>query len=99
MGRYPGLAAALAGLMLLVMAMGACQASAPAPAKAPTGGTTSPTATSQDVVAASAVVVPYRQAALGIKTGGRVTEISVTSGSAVTQGQPLAKVDARDLEL
>jgi multidrug resistance efflux pump len=44
------------------------------------------------------VVVPYRQAALGIKTGGRVTEISVTSGSAVTQGQPLAKVDARDLE-
>ena len=65
MHRYPRLAAALAGLVILVMAMGACQASAPATAKAPTGGTTSPTATSQDVVAASAVVVPHRQAAWG----------------------------------
>ncbi len=64
MHQHP-ITAALAGLVILVMTMGASQTSAPAPTRAPTGWTTSPTATSQDVVAASTVMAPYRQAAWG----------------------------------
>ena len=45
MHQHP-ITAALAGLVILVMTMGASQTSAPAPTRAPTGWTTSPTATS-----------------------------------------------------
>ena len=54
--------------------------------------------TAPDVVSAEAVVAPYREADLSFKTSGRVMQVLVSEGDAVTQGQELIKLDARDLE-
>ena len=51
-----------------------------------------------DVVSAEAIVAPYREADLSFKTSGRVMQVLVSEGDAVTQGQELVKLDARDLE-
>lgn len=90
------------GVMILIvtMALAGCRA-AQVPDTAPTtpGDSSLPAGGAlADIVAASAVVVPYREAALGIKAGGRVMELYVTAGDTVAEGQPLARVDTRDLE-
>ena len=53
----------------------------------------------EDVVSAKAIIVPHRDADLSFKTSGRVEEILVEEGEAVTAGQDLARIDTRDLEL
>jgi multidrug efflux pump subunit AcrA (membrane-fusion protein) len=52
-----------------------------------------------EVVSAEALVVPYKQADLGFKVGGRLLEMLVSEGDTVTAGQELARLDARDLQL
>ena len=52
-----------------------------------------------DLIAAEAVVVPYREASLSFGTGGRVQKMLVSEGDTVSAGQELAKLDTRDLQL
>ncbi len=47
---------------------------------------------------AAGVAQPLRQATLGTKLMGRVTEVLVQEGDMVRAGQPLVRIDARDLE-
>jgi HlyD family secretion protein len=51
-----------------------------------------------DVVSAKAVVVPYKEAKLSFQAAGRVQQMLVSEGQAVTAGQELAKLETRDLE-
>ncbi len=51
-----------------------------------------------DMVSAEAIVVPLTQADLTFKAVGRVAEILVDEGDAVTAGQELARLDTRDLQ-
>ena len=50
-----------------------------------------------DVVSASGIVVPYREAVLNIRASGRLEEILVSEGQEVSAGQELARVESRDL--
>ena len=52
-----------------------------------------------EVVSAEAIVTPYKEAALSFKVAGRVKELLVSEGEAVTAGQELAKLETRDLDL
>ena len=49
-------------------------------------------------VSVSGSVNAFGQARLTFKTGGKLAQIFVTTGQAVTAGQPLAKLDTTDLE-
>jgi RND family efflux transporter MFP subunit len=49
-------------------------------------------------VSVSGSVSALGQARLAFKTGGKLSQVYVTTGQAVTAGQPLAKLDAADLE-
>jgi multidrug resistance efflux pump len=70
---------------------------APAPASALR--TTSVTKGSvTQTVSVSGSVNALGQARLSFKTGGKVAQIFVSTGQAVTLGQPLAKLDTTDLE-
>lgn len=51
-----------------------------------------------DVVSAEAIVVPLTKADLSFRAVGRVAEVYVEEGDAVTTGQELARLDTRDLE-
>lgn len=51
-----------------------------------------------DVVSAEAIVVPLTEADLSFKAVGRVAQVLVDEGEAVTAGQELARLDTRDLE-
>lgn len=55
-------------------------------------------ARNDEVVAAEAVIVPYRQTNLSFKVAGQVTEVLVAEGEMVTEGQELMRLDRRDLE-
>ena len=50
-----------------------------------------------DVVSASGIVVPYREAVLNIRASGRLEEILVSEGQEVSVDQELARVEGRDL--
>lgn len=64
-------------------------------AQAPT-----PTAVEKsDRVVAEAKVVPVQRASLRFETTGTVTEVLAREGDTVEAGQPLARLDARDLQL
>jgi len=52
-----------------------------------------------ELVSAEALVVPYKQADLSFKVGGRLQELLVSEGDAVTAGQELGRLDTRDLQL
>jgi RND family efflux transporter MFP subunit len=47
---------------------------------------------------AAGVAEPLRQASLGTKLMGRVTEVLVQEGDLVKAGQPLVRIDSRELE-
>lgn len=47
---------------------------------------------------AAGVAAPVRQATLATKLMGRVTEVLVREGDAVKAGQPLVRIDARELQ-
>lgn len=46
---------------------------------------------------AAGIAVPIQQATLSTKLMGTVTEVEVREGDRVTRGQPLVRIDARDL--
>ena len=84
---------------LLVAA--ACSTRAPVPAQAPprTAGTTY---TVKDTAIeahfdASGIAAPIRQATLSTKLMGTILSVAVHEGEAVTEGQPLVRIDSRDL--
>ena len=49
-------------------------------------------------VSVSGSISALGQARLAFKSGGKVAQVYVTTGQAVTRGQPLAKLDTTDLE-
>lgn len=100
MNHFPRSAAAACSSLLLLAA--ACS-SPPPEAKEPSGvrapgvvftvRETSLEATFE----ASGIAAPLRQATLGTKLMGTVLEVFVKEGDAVAAGQPLVRIDARDL--
>jgi RND family efflux transporter MFP subunit len=84
---------ALAGLLGGCGALGAGQATnAPSVATVRSG-------TIAETVEASGQLAAAKSVGLSFATGGAVTEVLAQEGDAVTVGQVIAKVDARDLEL
>ncbi|MCB8945630.1 MAG: efflux RND transporter periplasmic adaptor subunit [Ardenticatenaceae bacterium] len=55
--------------------------------------------TGLDVVSAEGQIVPLRHANLAFEGGGEIVEILVTEGQSVQAGDPLAHLDATDLEI
>lgn len=51
------------------------------------------------VVSASGSIEAARSQALSFATAGTIAEVLVSDGDTVTQGQPLARLDTRDMEL
>jgi HlyD family secretion protein len=83
-------------LAILAVTLTGCQR---APAAAPAADQAAPTpASDANVVSATGVVVPIREAALSVQASGRLVEILVTAGDEVQAGQELARVDTRDLQ-
>jgi HlyD family secretion protein len=86
----------LACLILLALA-GCGSTAAPTPAPGPAVAVAAaPEIT--DVVSASAIVVPYREAVLSVRASGRLEEVLVSEGEQVSAGQALARVEDRDLK-
>lgn len=82
--------------VILILVLTGCQS---APASAPTADQAPPTPDVElDVVSATGVVVPVREAAFGIQASGRLVEILVSPGDEVQAGQELARIDTRDLQ-
>jgi multidrug efflux pump subunit AcrA (membrane-fusion protein) len=70
------------------------------PSAPPAGELEDETAQSVDrTVSSSAVIVPARQAKLGFQSSGRVREVLVKAGDAVKAGDPLLKLDDRELQV
>ena len=81
----------------IVLALTGCgNAAAPTPQPAVTEALPS-APEGVDVVSASGIVVPYREAVLNIRASGRLEEILVSEGQEVSAGQELARVESRDL--
>lgn len=92
---------AVAGLVIVVILaglsyMGYIQYLAPVP-EVPTPTANPASARLATVVSAEGVIVPARQARLGFKIGGRVSELAVAEGDTVVSGQVLARLDDTDL--
>jgi multidrug efflux pump subunit AcrA (membrane-fusion protein) len=68
-----------------------------APAAAPRTATVTKGSVSQTVTVSGSINA-LGQARLAFKSGGKIAQIYVTTGQAVTLGQPLAKLDTTDLE-
>ncbi|NTU83871.1 MAG: biotin/lipoyl-binding protein [Chloroflexales bacterium] len=66
---------------------------------AQTAPTALPAVAADSAVIAEAKVVPVNSVDLSFETGGKVAELLVDEGEAVTAGQPLARLDTRDLTL
>lgn len=52
----------------------------------------------ETTIPAAGVVAPVRRARLGTRQAGNVVEVMVEAGEAVDTGQPVLRVDARDLQ-
>ena len=88
----------LVGTLACLMLAGCSQGGILGPRSTPAPPTRAQRQGGPDVVSAEAVVAPYREADLSFKTSGRVMQVLVSEGDAVTQGQELVRLDARDLE-
>jgi HlyD family secretion protein len=98
LATWPGRAAVL----VLVAAIGGggvmvARSNTPA-AKSETRTATVAKGNVTQTVAVSGSINAQGQARLAFKSGGRIAEIYVSSGQAVTAGQPLARLDTTDLE-
>ena len=90
------------GVLVLVGAIGGggimlARGNTPAPAAAPRTATVTRGSVSQTVTVSGSINA-LGQARLAFKSGGKIATIYVTTGQAVTLGQPLAKLDTTDLE-
>ena len=91
-----GVAGLLVACSILLALAGCGNAVAPAPQSAVTQAPPD-VLESADIVSASGIVVPYREAVLNIRASGRLEEILVSEGDEVSAGQELARVESRDL--
>ncbi len=87
---------AITVVMAAGVVAGACGSSQP---QAEVRTATVARGTVTQTVAVSGSVNAAAQVRLNFKTGGRLAEVYVTTGQQVTAGQPLAKLDATDLEV
>ncbi|MFQ5400036.1 MAG: HlyD family secretion protein [Anaerolineae bacterium] len=71
--------------------------SEPAVVAAPTQQVVAPAST--DTVSAEGKITPLRHASLSFQTGGRVAKLLVSAGDAVEAGDPLARLEATELEI
>lgn len=84
-------------LSFVLLGLTACsQAAQPAAAPA---ATALPVVAADSAVIAEAKVVPANSVELSFETSGTVAELLVAEGDTVTAGQPLARLDTRDLSL
>jgi HlyD family secretion protein len=81
---------------LIVLVLAGC-GNAIAPTPQPGLPEVAALAETTDIVSASAIVVPFREAVLSIRASGRLEEILVSEGQEVSAGQELARVADRDL--
>ena len=82
------------------MGLGACSEKAPAPDLVPLVVTQKAVAGDAGLQASFAGEVRARsESALGFRVGGKITERLVDVGAVVKAGTPLARIDARDLQL
>ncbi len=92
----------VAGVVLAALALGACGGdAAPLPAEraAPSGTAVAVTDTLvTDAFEAAGTAEPVRSATLSTKLMGSVTAVPVHEGDRVASGQPLVRLDARDLD-
>jgi RND family efflux transporter MFP subunit len=90
-------------LPLLAAAVAACSPKPPAAVSEPQGGPIAGTTfTVRDTmlpatIEASGIAAPVREATLGTKLMGNVTEVLVREGQQVSAGELLARIDARDM--
>ncbi|GAB4170084.1 MAG: biotin/lipoyl-binding protein [Roseiflexaceae bacterium] len=92
------LAGAATGVLMLGL-LSAC--SLPTPPGAPSSAAAEPTVVLPDPnrIVADGIVLPLRSVDLAFTTTGTVAEVLVQEGDLVPAGAPLARLDARDLEL
>lgn len=80
-------------LLLACLALSACGTDAP------TGAASEPTAAAPEFATVNGRVVPLRTADLSFQVDGQIAEWLADPGAAVDQGQPLARIDTRLLEI
>ncbi len=90
-------------MLALLSAFTACSPSPSTPEPAATPTTAGEFVAVRDSVVASTiefngVATPVQQATVATKLMGSVSEVLVHEGDAVTRGQPLVRIDARDIE-
>jgi len=93
------LSALVAASLVMSLAVSGCSQAGSTEQQTPSPTPSTPGEQVPEVISAEAVVVPYREASLSFKVGGRVQQILVSGGDTVTAGQALAKLDTRDLAL
>lgn len=85
---------------LFGLLLSGCTALAAVPSSSPATSPTSPIVSSQTrTIVADGMVLPAKSSELRFEIVGTVAEILVEEGQAVQQGQVLARLDTRDLEL
>jgi multidrug efflux pump subunit AcrA (membrane-fusion protein) len=87
---------ALTPLLGWAGASNAASAAAAAPVAVPTAMAREADATS--ALTLDGVIQPVRQATVSVQVGGNVLALNVKAGDRVKAGQPLARVDERDLQ-
>jgi len=85
--------------MVMSLAIYGCRQEGSTGSQTPSPTPSAPREEVPEVISAEAIVVPYREASLSFKVGGRVQRILVSEGDTVTAGEELAKLDTRDLTL
>lgn len=96
MNRYNRFALLLVTALALCLGLAACQK----PASSPQATSIPPVAKANaDIVSAEAYIVPLKKADLSFRASGSVKAILVEEGDVVEEGQELARLDTRALEL
>ncbi|NTU80308.1 MAG: biotin/lipoyl-binding protein, partial [Chloroflexales bacterium] len=86
-------------VLTFALAAGLAACAAPAQSSTQPVTTTLPAVAADTAVIAEAKVVPAASVNLSFEGSGTVAEILVAEGEAVTAGQPIARLDTRDLAL
>lgn len=96
MNRYCRFVLLFVAVLTLCLGLAACQK----PASSPQATSIPPVAKANaDIVSAEAYIVPLKKADLSFRASGSVKAILVEEGDVVKEGQELARLDTRALEL